>query len=71
LQIRSCYFFLFDKKKKIINPFIGCATIELQSYCQQVTKKIFPADLADVSANFAEKICADLRAFYSALSAGK
>jgi hypothetical protein len=30
LQIRFCYFFLFlVKRKKITNPFIGCATIEL------------------------------------------
>jgi hypothetical protein len=27
LQIRFCYFFLFLlKRKKITNPFIGCAT---------------------------------------------
>jgi len=40
LQILFCYFFLFDKKKKIINPFIGIAAIELQvSIFKSLTKK--------------------------------
>jgi hypothetical protein len=30
LQIRFCYFSLFSEKKKVTNPFIGCATIELR-----------------------------------------
>jgi hypothetical protein len=52
------------------NPFIDSATIELW-FILAIHKKIFPADLAHVSANFAEKICADLRASYFAPSAEK